>query len=89
MEKYHNPCTAWRQRLSPYLKGTVIWQVWSDSPLKIRGVPPKAGGCYELMDNWQWIIDNWELKKEVGKLEMEISNYELPITNGLELAHNY
>jgi hypothetical protein len=27
--EYHNPCTAWRQHLSPYLKGTVIWQVWS------------------------------------------------------------
>ena len=49
--EYHNPCTAWRQCLSPYLKGTVIWQVWSNSPLKIRGVPPKAGRCYELMDN--------------------------------------
>jgi len=31
-QKYHNPCTAWRQRLSPYLKGTVIWQVWSKLP---------------------------------------------------------
>jgi hypothetical protein len=27
-EEYHNPCTAWRQRLSPYLKGTVQ-MVWS------------------------------------------------------------
>ncbi len=51
VEEYHNPCTAWRQHLSPYLKGTVIWQVRSDSPLKIRGVPPKAGGCYDVMDN--------------------------------------
>jgi hypothetical protein len=23
VEEYHNPCAAWRQRLSPYFKGTV------------------------------------------------------------------
>ena len=23
VEEYHNPCAAWRQHLSPYLKGTV------------------------------------------------------------------
>ena len=34
------------------------------SLLKIRGVPPKAGRCYE------W-IDNWEFKKEVGKSEVK------------------
>jgi hypothetical protein len=51
VEEYHTPCTAWRQRLSPYLKRTVIWQVRSDSPLKIRGVPPKAGRCYDVMEN--------------------------------------
>ena len=63
--EYHNPYAAWRQRLSPYLKGTVIWQVWSDSPLKIRGVPPKAGGVMMLMENW-----------EFKKLEVGILNYE-------------
>ena len=38
----------------------LVWIVKSTnySPLKIRGVPPKAGRCYELIDNWQVIMDN-------------------------------
>ncbi|MBZ4657430.1 MAG: hypothetical protein PWQ81_733 [Bacteroidota bacterium] len=27
MKKYHNPCAAWRQHLSPYLKGTATVNV--------------------------------------------------------------
>jgi hypothetical protein len=38
------------------------------SSLKIRGVPPKAGGCYELIDNWQIIMDN-RRSEEVGSGE--------------------
>jgi hypothetical protein len=71
VKEYHNPCTAWRQCLSPYLKGTVICQVWSDSPLKIRGVPPKAGRCYDVMENWELTRN-----REMGSREIRISNYK-------------
>ena len=47
------------------------------SLLKIRGVPPKAGRCYELIDNWQIIMDNIG---EVKKSEMGIENCQLRIT---------
>jgi hypothetical protein len=46
------------------LRGLLYAKCDPDSPLKIRGVPPKAGGCYELMDNGQLIIDN--LRKKWG-----------------------
>ena len=50
----------------------LVWIVKSTnySPLKIRGVPPKVGGCYEWIDNWQIIMDNNRRSEEVGSGEI-------------------
>jgi hypothetical protein len=81
VEEYHNPCAAWRQRLSPYLKGTVNGKCDPTPPLKIRGVPPKAGRCYELIKNLRkkWRSWKWELKITSYELQriIKLSNREI------------
>ena len=51
------------------------------SLLKIRGVPPKAGRCYELIDNWQIIMDNIGEVKKSG-----VEEFITPVLPGGTLA---
>jgi hypothetical protein len=50
------------------------------SPLKIRGVPLKAEGCYDVMDNWELTRN-----REMGSREW-ITSYEFRITNAIICA---
>ena len=85
----------WRKIITPalpvgsacplILRGRFRWGSHNLSPLKIRGVLPKAGRCYELIDNWQIIIDNIG---EVGKSEMGIENYQLRITENHQIIES-